>query len=370
MGIPLHAPLPVPDNLRFYLPEPVLSNTHKTSDFASHSQSMQDLLLFSSRIYYKNYVTYSLKLLWKLLRATWDGIPFSIVWNIAKKIPANIFTPKKYYQHMLWYANLQMSIFEYLNNRYWPQFSICHLNLLADIQLRFWRALEPEKFSEVLGEVDKCFYATTEERNAYEYNFKFAILESFILADGWIGKWIAKIDAHPDAVLVVMNGLGQQKHDPGTDLNPSLFYHNIDKLMNFADIADYELMDDKSRNLTLNFKNEDEAELAVYKFSEIKLLAKKAFFKIKRIKHQLFLEANLTPEIWTVGSAAWLENEATGKIARLFDFVYFSPSIDQETSKRNNEGWIMLYGNLTAFSQETEQLDITQIKDFLLQYFH
>jgi hypothetical protein len=287
------------------------------------------------------------------------------IWDVlnARGITTDVFRALKILP-----VKYQMAIFKVLYRYYKPQFAKLHLDHIAAAQQLYWRAAEPENFSDEMGELDKYYFGNNENRKSHESCFKDLILESFKLTDKFIGNLLALLDEK--TVLVIMTGLGQKKRDPFHQIHkPKVRFYHFESLLRLNDVFCSETLMQKNPQITLNFKDASDASLGAFKLSNLSVLGEYPLFKIEQRGHQLFLEENLSPAIWILGQDVWVENKLTEAVFPLFNYIKLSPFKDQQTADYSSEGWILLYGNIVPFPATRDILDITEIYPLLLNYF-
>jgi hypothetical protein len=104
--------------------------------------------------------------------------------------------------------------FKRLYATYKPRFATLHLNNVAYMQHRYWRAAEPDRFRDELSLTDQRFFDTVAQRRAYERSFADWIERSLVWTDRLLGDLLGLVD--DDTVLLVGTALGQKPHDPRT----------------------------------------------------------------------------------------------------------------------------------------------------------
>lgn len=263
----------------------------------------------------------------------------------------------------------QMDIFKALYNQYKPQFSTLHLENIASAQHLYWRATEPEKFSDELSELDSYYFEDIEKRKAHEILFKDIILENFKLVDNFLGELLPTLDE--ETVLVIITGLGQKKRDPVHQIHkPEIRFSHLKPLLKKIGVLNCEILIQANPYITLNFVDTIDASLGAFKLSNLNVLGEYPLFKITQREHQLFLEENLPPTMWMLGSDVFIENKSNEMIFPLFDYVKISPLRDQHTADYSSEGWLLLYGNIAAFSEVQESIAVEEVYSLLLSYFN
>ncbi|HEV2523977.1 MAG TPA: hypothetical protein VGU44_02445, partial [Gammaproteobacteria bacterium] len=169
-------------------------------------------------------------------------------------------------------------------------------------------------------------------------------------------------------------GLGQKKRDPVHQIHkPEIRFYNLKHLLNRIDVLNCEILTQANPYITLNFSDTADASLGAFKLSNLNVLGEYPLFKLEQREHQLFLEENLSPTMWALGSEIWIENKSNEMIFPLFDYVKISQLRDQYTADYSSEGWILFYGKEHArnnFPEAIECLDVMEIYPLLLSYFN
>jgi hypothetical protein len=350
----------------FYIPE-VLAESSEC--FPRSYQSIQEFFMYVAHHYSDNSLLASIKIFWKLMKGIIRGIPLTTVYKIltqaSRELTEGIHLQRN---RVLLNVQLQMNIFQLLYNRYKPDFATIHLNHIAYMQHRYWRAAEPEHYKDTMGELDSYYFGDIETRKSHEFDFKDAILDSFVLTDKFLANLIENLESN--TLLAIITALGQQKMDPADEIHkPEFQFYNLEQLFSQADIEKCEILTQMNPSITLNFTNTLEASLAAYKLSNLKILGEFPLFEVKHLEHQLFLEGNLPPNIWFLDDQAWIENTSNDDILLLFDYVKVSRSKDQSTAQYRDKGWMLFYGNLDSLALPSKSLDVTEIFSLLLSYF-
>lgn len=356
----------------FYIPEATETNDCTPKYY----KSIQNFFLFIAHQRDEHFLLSFMRTLWKLIFGVIKGIPFATAKEILKQIyRENYKGIENTRNRALLQAQCQMDIFQLLNARFKPEFATIHLNHIAYMQHRYWRAAEPENYQDKVGELDSYYFGDVETRKDYEIIFKDAILDSFILTDRFLEKLVSQLET--DTILVIITALGQKKMDPVDEIHhPEIRFFNIKRLLDLADISNCEILTQMDPDITLNFPNATEASLGAYKLSNLKVLGEYPLFQVKQLDKQLFIEGNLPPEVWFLDTHAWIEDKVSEHIVPLYDYVRLSRIKNQSTATHNEAGWILFYGNLDPLPKFVHEkaasntaLDVTEIAPILLSYF-
>lgn len=351
----------------FYVPGVLAASQ---SCFPESLSVIQKCFVFIKKNNIKRSVGLAIQLLFQLVMGAINGVPFAIIKVILLQMRLELIKGISYQQdRAILRAKCQMDIFQVLYRQYKPEFSTIHLEHIASAEHLYWRAAEPEGFSDELGELDNYYFDNVEMRKSHETLFKDIILDNFRLADAFLGRLLSLLDEQ--TVLVIITGLGQKKRDPFHQIHkPEIRFYNLEKLLKKIDITNCEALMQANPNITLNFKDTVDASLGAFKLSNLNVLGEYPLFKIEQRGQQLFLEENLSPAMWVLGEDVWVENKANEAIFPLFDYVRISQLMDQHTADYSSEGWMLLYGNDDAFAVERQTLEITEIYPLLLSYFN
>jgi hypothetical protein len=315
----------------------------------------------------------ALQLFFQLAMGAIKGMPFSIIKTILLQMRVELVKGIPYQQNRaILRAKCQMDIFKALYDQYKPGFSTIHLDNIASAQQLYWRAAEPEGFSDELGELDSYYFENVEMRKSHEILFKDIILDNFRSVDEFLGTLLPLLDEQ--TVLVILTGLGQKKRDPVHQIHkPEIRFYNLKHLLNKIDVLNCEILMQANPHITLNFEDTTDASLGAFKLSNLNVLGEYPLFKLEQREHQLFLEENLSPTMWTLGTDVWIENQLNEMILPLFDYVKISHLKNQYTADYSSEGWILFYGKdlvRNAFPTGIECLDVMEIYPLLLSYFN
>ena len=343
------------------------------SCFPESLSIIQKFFIFIKKNNIHRSVKLAIQLFFQVAMGAIKGVPFSIIKAILLQMRLEFVKGIPYQKNRaILRAQCQMDIFKALYDQYKPEFSTIHLENIASAQRLYWRATEPEGFSDELGELDSYYFENVEMRKSHEILFKDIVLNNFRLVDEFLGELLPLLDEQ--AVLVIITGLGQKKRDPAHQIHkPEIRFYNLKQLLNRIDVLNCEILTQANPNITLNFMDTADASLAAFKLSNLNVLGEYPLFKLEQREHQLFLEENLSPAMWALGSDIWIENKSNEMIFPLFDYVKISQLKDQYTADYSSEGWILFYSKEQGrnnFPAERECLDLVEIYPLLLSYFN
>ncbi len=365
-GSLMSAPVPQNPYTLFYVPG-VLGASE--SCYPESLNVIQKFFVFIKKNNLKRAFGLAIKLFFQLLISLIKGLPFLIAKVIILQMRVELLKGIPYYwDRALLRAKCQMDIFLALYKQYKPQFSTIHLEHIASAENLYWRAAEPEAFSDELGRLDNYYFDNVEARKIHELLFKDVILDSFKLADGFLAQLLSEVD--DQTLLVIITGLGQKKRDPYHQIHkPEIRFYNLKKLLKAIDMTNCEVLMQANPNITLNFKDASDASLGAFNLSNLSVMGEYALFKVEQRGNQLFLEENLSPAMWVLGEDVWVENKSNEMIFPLFDYIKISQLRDQHTADYSSEGWILFYGNTAGLITDRERVEVTDISPLLLSYF-
>jgi hypothetical protein len=356
----------------FYVPGVLAASQ---SCFPESLSVIQKFFVFIKKNNLKRSLRLAIRMFFELVAGAMRGISFPILKTILLQMRLEWVKGISYQRdRAILRSQCQMDIFKALYSQYKPEFSTIHLENIASAQRFYWRAAEPEGFSDELGGLDSYYFENIESRKLHELLFKEVILENFKLADRFLGQLLPLLDEK--TALVIITGLGQKKRDPYHQIHkPEVRFYNLEKLLENIDVKHCEILMQANPNITLNFRDAADASLGAFKLSNLSVLGEYSLFKVEQRGHQLFLEENLSPTMWVLGEDIWVENKSNEAIFPLFDYVKISPLRDQYTADYSSEGWILFYNNAAELSEkfigsvDLERLDVTNICPLLLSYF-
>jgi hypothetical protein len=282
----------------------------------------------------KNFAIRTLKLAWELLKTILGGLSIKQSVAILKELTRDSFKVLQYPRNRVFlYTKLQMFCFEFLYQKYLPQFASLHLSHLMHQQPKKSNSLNRGSILEYLQFIEQFLKR----------------LLPFIVDNG---------------LLVIMTNCCQKKYKKNINIKVKL--HNITGILKLSDIHHCETLNQTGTDITLHFKEKAEASLAAFKLLNLKVLGEQPLLKIKQEECQLLIQGSVNPLVWDLGNEAWLEHETTRMTARLFDYISHSETMPEPSL---NKGWMLLYGNVMPLSNNGNTLEFSQISSLLTDYF-
>jgi hypothetical protein len=153
-------------NARFYIPE---SLAEEAACFPDEARPAQEFCVFTARNYSESFGPKAVEALRLLLRTPKSGVRFDTLLRILSQ-PAReaLIGSWREPERAMLHSYIVFDAFRKLFRRYRPHFATVHMNHVAYMQHRFWRAAEPERFERTLSETDSRFFRNTEARDRYE----------------------------------------------------------------------------------------------------------------------------------------------------------------------------------------------------------
>ena len=237
------------------------------------------------------------------------------------------------------------------------------------MQHRFWRAAEPEKFSDELSVTDKRFFGTVAERKQYESKLSDCIESAFRLTDQHISDLMELVA--PGTLLLIGTALGQKPMDPVHDIhNPVVRLSHAEELFRAINVIPDQVLHQMNPDVTVNLPNEGAAETAERAVRGLYVTQpKQPLFTAQRRGKQLFLELNVPDE--RAGDTTWIRH-AENKSVRLplTRFLQQHHTNDQSTAHHEDRGWLLAWRKGGGVRFTAEEAPVTTVAPMLLSHFN
>ena len=177
----------------FYVPEALADDA---SCFPPEARPAQELCVFASRNYSESFGRNALKAGRLLLSSMRSGVRPATVLKTLRQVPAEaLMGPSFEPERAMLASYIAVDAFKPLYTRHRPRFCALHLNHVAYMQHRYWRATEPERFADELSPTDMRFFRDVAARKTYEKRFERWIERSFEYTDQVLAELIAAAPA-------------------------------------------------------------------------------------------------------------------------------------------------------------------------------
>ena len=153
---------------------------------------MQEFSVFTSRNYSENFARQYVDATRLLLGSMRSGVRPGTVMRTLLQIPRELLQgDAQVPERAMLQSYILTDAFKRLYADHKPRFATLHLNNVAYMQHRYWRAAEPDRFRDELSLTDHRFFATVAERKAYEQRFANWIERSLIWTDRLLDELLA-----------------------------------------------------------------------------------------------------------------------------------------------------------------------------------
>ena len=351
---------------RFYVPESLADDP---DCFPEEARALQEFCVFSARNYSESFSVKALEAVRLLLKTQKSGVRLATVMKTLSQVPAEVVKgPSSVPERAMLHSYLVWDAFERLYPAHRPSYAAVHMNHVAYMQHRYWRAAEPERFEDALSLTDQRFFATVDQRKAYEQGFAAWIEKSFAYTDEVLGRMLAMID--PDTVLMVGTALGQRPFDPAREIhNPVVRLVRERELFGALGLDEYVVLHQMNPDVTINFQSPESAQRAEELVRGLEVHAGEPLFAVQRKASQLFLELNMPrrarkDERFTIRHAQ--ERELALDFHR---FIHEHPTADQSTAHHKDSGWLLAYSPGRKLEQRAKVISVTDVAPTVLGLF-
>ena len=348
----------------FYVPEALADDAEC---FPEDARAVQEFCIFTARNYSESFLSTAVTATLMLLRSGRSGVRATTMMRLlGQPLREKLRGDRVFPERALLQSRIQMDAFRHFYRRYRPQFATLHLNHVAYMQHRYWRATEPERFKYELSPIDRQWFETVEERRTNEGRFSHWIERSLVYTDGLLGELMNLVAE--DSVVVMASGLGQRPYDPVGEIhNPAARLLNEDRLFGAIGVDGFEALTQMNPDLTLNFPSEEKANLAAKRISGLRVY--EALFWVERRGRQVFLELNVPcprghEEIPPIRHADYPDVALA-----VSDHITVPVATDQSTAQHKDEGFLVAWSAGTRLERIHAQATVTDIAPMILSWF-
>ena len=348
---------------RFYLPE---SLANDAACFPHSLGPLQEFFVTGARNYSESFLSGSSRMLGLLARTRRAGIRRRSLARTVAQVPLELLRGERQIpERAMLHSHLSWDAFRALYQAHKPRYAALHLNHIAYMQHRYWRAAEPHRFSETLGPADAEFYDSTQDRGRSETAFSGWIERSFRYSDEVLAHLMALCD--PSTLLLVGTGLGQRPMDPDGEIhNPVVRAHEPEALFRAFGLQSFEVLHQMNPDLTVNFSDEEAAARAFTVLSSLAIVPGAPLFDATRAGLQVFLELRLPPEIWRNPTARIHSDASDAPGVPWQQFIKVSGHRDQSTAHHHDGGLLLAWSPSGSLEGTSEPIPVTDIAPNLL----
>ncbi|MDN3652414.1 alkaline phosphatase family protein [Thalassotalea ponticola] len=244
---------------------------------------------------------------------------------------------------------LQTDVFAYGLKKFNPHFSVLFSNSTAHFQHKYWRYMEPDKFS---APADPAKLAEFGQAIEYAYQNH----------DKLIGRVLAMADE--DTCIMLSSALSQQPFTAEEAQGGRRFYRptNFDKLVALFELPGLiSVMPVMSHQFHIQFASEQQASEAMQILAQANFSNGTPLLKLVLEGDRVFAGCN---------AKVLLDNEVTFEIEhqphRFFDYFYMADNIKSGMHHPDGVFWI---SQQQPSAQQTQRIQLTQATSLILQQF-
>ncbi len=351
---------------RYYVPE---SLADEADCFPHEARPVQEFSVFTSRNYSESFARHYVDATRLLLGSMRSGVRPSTVLRTLLQVPREVVGgDARVPERAMIQSYILTDAFKRLYSRHQPEFATLHLNNVAYMQHRYWRAAEPDRFREELSLTDQRFFETVSERRAYEQRFADWIERSLIWTDGLLGELLELVD--DDAILLVGTALGQKPHDPVHEIhNPVVRLVREDALFAALGFPGVKVLTQMNPDVSISLPDETTAERATEAVRGLYVHPGKPLFEVERRGRQVFLEL-LMPRRRKGETLPPIRHTSIANFEVPFDrHVHEHPTNDQSTAQHDEPGFLFAYSAGRELERVRPTIPVTDIAPTILSWF-
>ncbi len=350
----------------FYVPES-LADTAEC--FPDEARALQEFCVFAARNYSESFGKSAVTAIKLLLRTPKSGVSAGTVLRTLRQVPIEALrgapvAPERAMLHS--YMTRDAFLKLYAGTR--PAYASVHMNHIAYMQHRYWRAAEPERFENDLSPTDRRFFKSVGERKGYEGKLAHWIETSFVYADKFLGELLEIADER--TVVLVGTALGQRPFDPVTDIhNPVVRLVEERALFDGVGMRDYEVLHQMNPDLTINLADEAAARAAAEKLGGFYVEGHGGLFTVQRRGQQVFCELDM-PRRAKDGETFTIRHRALdGFRADFARHIREHGTADQSTAHHKDSGWLLACRRSGRVRATHDVVSVTDVAPTILSLF-
>jgi len=351
---------------RYYVPESLADDP---ACFPAEARALQEFCVFSARNYSESFGLKAAEAVRLLLRTRQSGVRLATMWKTLAQVPAELLRgPSAVPERAMLHSYLVWDAFEKLYATHKPAYAAVHLNHVAYMQHRYWRAAEPQRFEDGLSLTDQRFFGDVEARKRYELRFADWIEKSFVFTDTLIGELLGRLDER--TVLLVGTGLGVRPFDPTRDIhNPVVRLVHEGELFRALGLPRHVVLHQMNPDVTLNFESEADAQRALALLDGLQVHAGEPLFAAQRKKHQLFLELDMPRRAHKDERFTLRHATLSGFALDFHRFIHEHATADQSTAHHKDSGWLLAWSPGLKLVPRAPVISITDVAPTILSLF-
>jgi hypothetical protein len=353
-------------NCRFYVPE-ALANDPRT--IPAELEPLQEFFLFGARNYSESFLSQAAKGLYLLARSRRAGVRAGTMARTLGQVPAELLIGERQVpERAMLHTYLSRDAFLRLYATHRPRYASIHMNQVAYMQHRYWRAAEPERYRDELGPADAAWYATPGERRDAEAKFARCIERAFVIADDILGTLMSLVE--PNTVILIATGLGQHPMDPAGEIhNPVVRLVDPERVLHGLGLRGFTVLHQMNPDLTVNFLSRDAAETAARALEAVYLADATPLFDVAQEGPQVFLELRLPPEVWSHRHLEIRHPELPTMAIPWHEVIHVRDSREQSTAHHHDKGLLMAWSPTWRVEPRDKAIPVTDVAPNILRLF-
>lgn len=351
----------------FYVPENLADDA---ACFPPEARPLQEFCVASSRNYSEGLISQAVLSLDSLLRSRRSGVSLQTLARVLGQLPSELLLGKtREPERAMLLSYLVFDAFKYLYRQHRPRFASLHMNHIAYMQHRYWRAAEPERFPEGLSETDARFFTSTVQRSLYERKLRRWIERSFVYTDRQLAELCELADER--TLIVVGTGLGQRPVDPIDGIhNPVVRLIREREFFDAAGLTDYRVLHQMNPDLTITFADEPAAVRAKPVVEGFQVRSGEPLFQVDQRRHQLFCEFVMPRGLFGKTTGVFITHAKRPELRFSFArHVSQHSTNDQSTAQHHDAGWLLLWGKGRKVTALRESLSVMEVAPALLALY-
>ncbi len=351
---------------RYYVPESLADDP---DCFPDEARPVQAFCVYTSRNYSESFVRQSVEATRLLLGSMRSGVRPGTVLRALAQIPAEIVRgDAQVPERAMLQSYVLTDAFRYLYARHRPAFATLHLNNVAYMQHRYWRAAEPDRFRDELSLTDQRFFETVAERRTYERRFAAWIERSLIWTDRLLGELLESAD--DDTILLLCTALGQKPHDPVHEIhNPVVRLVREAELFAALGFPGVQVLTQMNPDVSITLPDEATAARAADVVRGLYVHPGQGLFEVERRGRQVFLELIMPRRQKGEALPPIRHTALAGFEAPFARHVHEHGTNDQSTAQHREPGLLLAYSKGRRLERRRAQIPVTDIAPTVLSWF-
>jgi hypothetical protein len=352
---------------KFYVPESLADDAQC---FPEYLQPLQEFLLLGTRNYSENIWKQSLRGLKLLAQSLRCGVTWASFFKVLTQIHREILLGAWHEpQRALLHSCIMKDAFMSLYRTHRPRYASIHMNHVAYMQHRYWRAAEPKKFPSALSETDARFFQSPQQRDLYEKKHEHRILQAYQYTDALLFDVLNMVA--DNTIVLVGTGLGQMPINPVTEIhNPVVRLMREYEFFDALGLCNYRVLHQMNPDLTVTFANDEAARQAQDLLVGLYVHEGTSLFHIDRCHHQLSLEFVMPRGLFGKMEGVVIRHRERSEIQFPFArHVSQHPTNDQSTAQHRDRGWLLAYCKGRQVGVHKNEVSVTEIAPAILNLF-